>query len=58
MDQPSKYNVPMTVLDAVQVAPDEQVQEQDGDGIHEYLTAAELDRALLLSPTGAGKLRL
>jgi hypothetical protein len=58
MDKKSRYAVPMAVLESVRVSPDEQIQEQAVDVVHEYLSASELDRARLLSPTGAGTLRV
>ena len=54
---PSKYSVPMDVLDSVKVPVDLQVEEQDVHVDHDYLTAEELDRARLLSPSSAGRLR-
>jgi hypothetical protein len=58
MDKPSKYAVPMSQLDDIKVPVDEQVQEQDVHEAHDYLTAVELDRLLLLSPTSAGRVHI
>lgn len=58
MTTPSEYAVPLAALDSVRVPPDKQIEEQDVHADREYLTAEELDRARLLSPSGAGKLHL
>ena len=54
----SKYAVPMSALQSVEVAVEEQVEEQDVHVDREYLAAEESDRARLLSTTGAGRLRV
>ena len=54
----SPYAVPLSVLDAVHVADVDQVQGQDVDPVHDYVTSTELDRVRLLSTTGAGRLRV
>jgi hypothetical protein len=58
MGTSSKYSVPLSTLEAVQVPVEQQVVEQDVHVHREYLTPEELDRARLLSTSEAGRLRL
>ena len=57
MTTPNAYAVPLAVLDGVKVPPDQQVEERDVHVDRDYVPAAELDRARLLSPSGGGTLR-
>jgi hypothetical protein len=57
-DTSSKYAVPLADLEGVKVPVELQVEEQDVPEDHDYLTAVELDRLPLLSPTGAGRVRI
>ncbi len=58
MTKENKYAVPVDALDEVRVPVDRQVEQQDVHVDQEYLLAEELDRALLLSISGAGKLHV
>ena len=52
------YSRPLSELDAVHVAPDDQVEAQDVDSPREYVDPEDLDRARLLSIEHGGRLRV
>lgn len=54
----SPYARPMTELDAVHVAPEDQVEEQDVDRPWDVVDPEDLDRAKVLSIEHGGRLRI
>ncbi len=54
----SPYARPLTELDAVHVAPEDQVEEQDVDTPRDFVEPEDLDRARLLSIEHGGRLRV
>ncbi len=58
MTTDNRYAVPVAALDEVRVPVEQQVEQQDVHVDQEYLAAEELDRARLLSTSGAGRLRV
>ena len=54
----SPYARPLSELDAVHVATEDQVEEQDVDAPREYVDAEDLDRAKVLSIEHGGRLRI
>lgn len=54
----SPYARPLAELDAVHVAPEDQLEEQDVDAPREYVDPEDLDRARLLSIEHGGRLRV
>lgn len=54
----SPYARPLTELDAVHVAPEDQVEEQDVETPRDFVEPEDLDRARLLSIEHGGRLRV
>ena len=54
----SPYARPLSELDAVHVAPDDQVEAQDVDVPRDMVEPEDLDRARLLSIEHGGRLRV
>lgn len=54
----SPYARPLTELDAVHVAPEDQVEAQDVDVPRDVVDPEDLDRAKVLSIEHGGRLRI
>lgn len=52
------YARPLDELEAVHVAPEDQVEEQDAEAPRTYVDPEDLDRAKVLSPEHGGRLRI